>query len=113
MAAHVLGTPVARSPLSPPSSGSTGPASWPGCRRTPGCARTSPPAGAQREGESVDFQIDSATRAKLGELCRELGITEFMLLQTAVAVVLHKAGGGVDIPLGTPVAGRTEAELTN
>jgi len=63
------------------------------------------------EGESVDFHIDSATRAKLGELCRELGITEFMLLQTAVAVVLHKAGGGVDIPLGTPVAGRAEAEL--
>ena len=63
------------------------------------------------EGESVDFSIDSATRGKLTELCRELGITEFMLLQTAVAVVLHKAGGGVDIPLGTPVAGRTEAEL--
>ncbi|OBH50227.1 non-ribosomal peptide synthetase [Mycobacterium mantenii] len=63
------------------------------------------------EGESVDFQIDSATRAKLGELCRELGVTEFMLLQTAVAVVLHKAGGGTDIPLGTPVAGRTEPEL--
>ena len=32
-------------------------------------------------------------------------------LQAAVAVVLHKAGSGVDIPLGTPVAGRTEAEL--
>jgi mycobactin peptide synthetase MbtE len=66
------------------------------------------PSGA---GESVDFHIDLATRTKLGELCRELGVTEFMLLQTAVAVVLHKAGGGVDIPLGTPVAGRTEAEL--
>ena len=38
-------------------------------------------------------------------------MTEFMLLQAAVAVALHKAGGGVDIPLGTPVAGRTEAEL--
>ncbi len=63
------------------------------------------------EGESVEFHIDSATRAKLGELCRELGITEFMLLQTAVAMVLHKGGGGTDIPLGTPVAGRTEAEL--
>ncbi|WP_077080372.1 non-ribosomal peptide synthetase [Mycobacterium numidiamassiliense] len=63
------------------------------------------------EGESVDFRIDAATRTKLAELCRELGITEFMLLQAAVAVVLHKAGGGVDIPLGTPVAGRTEAEL--
>ncbi|OBJ00378.1 non-ribosomal peptide synthetase [Mycobacterium sp. 1465703.0] len=63
------------------------------------------------DGESVDFRIDSATRDKLNEVCRELGITEFMLLQSAVAVVLHKAGGGVDIPLGTPVAGRTEAEL--
>lgn len=63
------------------------------------------------DGGSVEFRIDSATRAKLAGLSRELGITEFMLLQAAVAVVLHKAGGGVDIPLGTPVAGRTEAEL--
>jgi mycobactin peptide synthetase MbtE len=66
------------------------------------------PSGA---GESVAFRIDPVTRDKLTALCRELGITEFMLLQTAVAVVLHKAGSGVDIPLGTPVAGRTEAEL--
>ncbi|BBU22097.1 non-ribosomal peptide synthetase [Mycobacterium xenopi] len=62
-------------------------------------------------GDSVGFTVDSRTRAKLVSLSRELGITEFMLLQSAVAVVLHKAGGGVDIPLGTPVAGRTEAEL--
>ena len=103
------------------------------------CGRESPVATAQREywirqlaglpedtglrpdfprppvssgvGEAVEFRIDSATRVKLAERCRELGITEFMLLQAAVAVVLHKAGGGVDIPLGTPVAGRTEAEL--
>jgi mycobactin peptide synthetase MbtE len=34
-----------------------------------------------------------------------------MLLQAAVAVVLHKAGSGLDIPLGTPVAGRSEPEL--
>ncbi|MEE6138050.1 amino acid adenylation domain-containing protein [Mycobacterium sp. 050128] len=74
----------------------------------PDFARPPVPSGV---GESVAFRIDSATRARLAELCRELGITEFMLLQTAVAVVLHKAGGGVDIPLGTPVAGRTEAEL--
>jgi len=63
------------------------------------------------DGESVTFGIDSATRAKLADRCRELGVTEFMALQAAVAVVLHKAGSGVDIPLGTPVAGRTEAEL--
>jgi len=63
------------------------------------------------EGESVTFSIDAATRAKLADRCRELGVTEFMALQAAVAVVLHKAGSGVDIPLGTPVAGRTDAEL--
>ncbi|HEY6820196.1 MAG TPA: amino acid adenylation domain-containing protein [Mycobacterium sp.] len=63
------------------------------------------------DGESVTFRIDSATRAKLADRCRELGVTEFMALQAAVAVVLHKVGSGVDIPLGTPVAGRTEAEL--
>jgi mycobactin peptide synthetase MbtE len=63
------------------------------------------------DGESVTFRIDSTTRAKLAERCRELGVTEFMALQAAVAVVLHKAGSGVDIPLGTPVAGRPEAEL--
>ena len=66
------------------------------------------PTGA---GDALDFTVDGATRAKLIELTRELGITEFMLLQAAVAVALHKAGEGVDIPLGTPVAGRTEPEL--
>ncbi|MDZ4269382.1 MAG: amino acid adenylation domain-containing protein, partial [Mycobacterium sp.] len=63
------------------------------------------------KGDAVQFTIDGATRDKLAALCRELGITEFMLLQAAVAVVLYKAGGGPDIPLGTPVAGRSESEL--
>ncbi|MEZ0053516.1 mycobactin peptide synthetase MbtE [Mycobacterium sp. MAA66] len=63
------------------------------------------------EGASVQFAIGADTRAKLSDLTRELGITDFMLLQSAVAVALHKSGEGLDIPLGTPVAGRTEAEL--
>lgn len=61
--------------------------------------------------EAVEFTIDAAVREKLAGLCRDLGITEFMALQAAVAVVLHKAGSGSDIPLGTPVAGRSEPEL--
>ncbi len=74
----------------------------------PDFPRPSLPSG---DGESVTFSIDAGTRAKLADRCRELGVTEFMVLQAAVAVVLHKAGSGVDIPLGTPVAGRTDAEL--
>jgi mycobactin peptide synthetase MbtE len=63
------------------------------------------------DGDALDFVIEASTRGKLVRLTRELGVTEFMLLQAAVAVALHKAGEGVDIPLGTPVAGRTEPEL--
>jgi mycobactin peptide synthetase MbtE len=63
------------------------------------------------EGASVPFVVDPEVRTKLTALTRELGITDFMLLQSAVAVALAKSGEGLDIPLGTPVAGRTEAEL--
>ncbi|WP_099023838.1 non-ribosomal peptide synthetase [Mycolicibacterium palauense] len=62
-------------------------------------------------GDSVELTIGAATRERLAALGRELGMTEFMVLQAAVAVVLYKAGGGRDIPIGTPVAGRTEAQL--
>ncbi|OMC51333.1 non-ribosomal peptide synthetase [Mycobacterium sp. IS-2888] len=69
------------------------------------------PALLSGAGDAIEFSLASATRAKVKDLTRELGITEFMLLQAAVAVVLHKAGGGPDIPIGTPVAGRNEPEL--
>ncbi|WP_243858727.1 non-ribosomal peptide synthetase [Mycobacterium sp. DL440] len=63
------------------------------------------------EGKALDFTIDTAIRTKLVELSRELGVTEFMVLQAAVAIALNKAGQGTDIALGTPVAGRTAPEL--
>ncbi|CRZ13597.1 non-ribosomal peptide synthetase [Mycolicibacterium neworleansense] len=63
------------------------------------------------EGKALDFTIDAALRGKLVEITRELGVTEFMVLQAAVAIALHKAGQGTDIALGTPVAGRTAPEL--
>ena len=75
---------------------------------TPDLAR---PPVLSGDGDAVEFSIDGDIRAKLADLSQQLGVTEFMLLQSAVAVALHKAGEGNDIPLGTPVAGRTEAEL--
>ncbi|MGE2834982.1 amino acid adenylation domain-containing protein [Mycobacterium sp. SMC-4] len=74
----------------------------------PDFARPPVPSGAA---DAVEFTIDAGVREKLVALSRELGATEFMLLQAAVAVTLYKAGEGADIPLGTPVAGRTESEL--
>ena len=69
------------------------------------------PAALSGAGKRDRLRIGAPTRAKLAALSRELGVTEFMLLQAAVAVVLHKTGAGADIPLGTPVAGRSESTL--
>ncbi|KUH95903.1 non-ribosomal peptide synthetase [Mycobacterium sp. IS-1556] len=83
-----------------------------GLHEDPGLAPDFPrPPVLSGEGDAVPFDIDAATRAKFAELSSEVGVTEFMLLQAAVAVALHKAGERPDIPLGTPVAGRTETEL--
>ena len=60
---------------------------------------------------AAEFHLDAGLRDQLAALARDLGVTEFMLLQSAVAVALHKAGAGADVPIGTPVAGRTVAEL--
>jgi len=60
---------------------------------------------------TISFAIDATTRARLAALGRDVGATPFMLLQAAVAVLLHRAGAGADIPVGTPVAGRTDVAL--
>ncbi|MEX5633991.1 amino acid adenylation domain-containing protein [Parafrankia sp. FMc2] len=63
------------------------------------------------QGDTVTLQVAPALRQRLARLARETDATEFMLLQTAVAITLHALGAGTDIPLGTPVAGRTRPEV--
>ncbi|WP_024800499.1 non-ribosomal peptide synthetase [Nocardia sp. BMG51109] len=69
------------------------------------------PAVASPVGARVDVRIDAETHAGLLDLAHAHGATLFMVVHTAFAVLLGRLSGGDDIAVGTPVAGRGEAEL--
>ncbi|WP_374211152.1 amino acid adenylation domain-containing protein [Nocardia sp. CDC159] len=69
------------------------------------------PAVATLAGGRVPFAVDADTHAGLVTLAREHGATVFMVVHTALAVLLARLSGSDDIAIGTPVAGRGEAEL--
>ncbi|WP_137873845.1 non-ribosomal peptide synthetase [Rhodococcus sp. Q] len=69
------------------------------------------PARFSYRGGAVYLGVDADVVAGMRVVARAHGVSMFMLVQTAVAVLLHKSGAGVDIPIGTPVSGRGERQL--
>ncbi|SCG66619.1 amino acid adenylation domain-containing protein [Micromonospora siamensis] len=69
------------------------------------------PAEAGTDGQNLDFVVPAPVQAQLARLARERNASMFMIFQAALAVLLSRHGGGEDIPLGTPVAGRSEEAL--
>jgi amino acid adenylation domain-containing protein len=69
------------------------------------------PALPTHAGETHQVTLPPALHAAMTELARAHQVTLFMVLQAAVAALLSKLGAGNDIPLGSVVAGRTDAEL--
>ncbi|WP_417716588.1 amino acid adenylation domain-containing protein [Rhodococcus gannanensis] len=69
------------------------------------------PARFSYRGGAVYLALDADVVAGLREVARTSGTSMFMVVQAAVAVLLHKSGAGVDIPIGTPVSGRGERAL--
>ncbi|MFD9975629.1 amino acid adenylation domain-containing protein [Streptomyces sp. NPDC059017] len=72
--------------------------------------RPRPPEASHRGG-SADLSLDAGLTADLHRLAREHGASVFMVLQAAVATLLTRLGAGHDIPIGSPVSGRTDAAL--
>ncbi|WP_069170191.1 non-ribosomal peptide synthetase [Streptomyces griseus] len=69
------------------------------------------PAVTAHRGDAFAFSVGADTHRALAELARARGCSLFMVLQAALAVLLARHGAGDDIPLGTPVAGRTDEAL--
>ncbi|MGY0232283.1 amino acid adenylation domain-containing protein [Longispora urticae] len=59
----------------------------------------------------VPFRLDADLHRALHALAQRHGVTLFMVLQAAFAGLLTRTGSGTDIPVGTPVAGRTDEAL--
>uniref|UniRef100_UPI002456CA53 non-ribosomal peptide synthase/polyketide synthase n=1 Tax=Nocardia wallacei TaxID=480035 RepID=UPI002456CA53 len=69
------------------------------------------PAVQSFAGGRVEVAIDSETHRALAELARSEGATLFMVVHSALALLLARLSGTDDIAIGTPMAGRGEAAL--
>ena len=69
------------------------------------------PAKPSMVGSVHRFAVSPQTHRALTDLAREHGTTMFMLMHAALAVLAARLAGTEDIAIGTPVAGRGEAEL--
>ncbi|MFI6876342.1 amino acid adenylation domain-containing protein [Streptomyces sp. NPDC050400] len=68
-------------------------------------------AGISYRGGRVPFHLDAELHQRLTDLGRVQQATLFMLLHAGLGALLTRLGAGTDLPIGAPVAGRTDAAL--
>ncbi|MGP3954321.1 amino acid adenylation domain-containing protein, partial [Streptomyces sp. 7N604] len=68
-------------------------------------------SGPSYAGDRVPFELPDGLYERLTALARSAHASPFMVLQAALATLLTRLGAGTDIPLGAPVAGRTDDAL--
>ncbi|MEU2080046.1 amino acid adenylation domain-containing protein, partial [Streptomyces sp. NPDC013489] len=71
------------------------------------------PSAPSHRGDRVTFLVDPELFAGVDALARSRGATLPIVLQAALAVLLSQAGGGDDITIGSPIAGRTDEALAD
>ncbi|MFF1402156.1 amino acid adenylation domain-containing protein [Streptomyces sp. NPDC058294] len=66
------------------------------------------PARSSQRGGAVTRTVPAGDHARLAEVAQDAGASLFMAVHAALAAVLTRLGAGTDLPLGSPVAGRTD-----
>ncbi|WP_433337018.1 amino acid adenylation domain-containing protein [Spirillospora sp. CA-294931] len=69
------------------------------------------PAEASHRGATARFRLGANVHAALLALAAETGASPFMVAQAAFAALLTRLGAGTDVPIGSPIAGRTDEAL--
>ena len=69
------------------------------------------PAAPSAAGDIVELRIDADLHRALRELATSAGASVFMILHAALAALLTRLGAGDDVPIGSPISGRTDPAM--
>ncbi|WP_281944467.1 condensation domain-containing protein, partial [Paenibacillus tyrfis] len=69
------------------------------------------PAVRSYEGDALEFIIDKQRSEGLQRIAEDTGSTIYMVLLAVYSILLHKYSGQEDIIVGTPISGRTHADM--